>query len=1122
MRATLNYRALHQLQFQLQVRIIMNRAYKLVWNTAQQAWVVTSELGKSRKKTKATVLVLAVAMLGGMAQQAMADPASRALPVLSGFASGTATTATATGSLTVNQTSDKLIANWSSFDVGVLSKVTFNQPAITSVALNRISSAAPSEIFGKVLANGRLILVNPTGLTFGPSSQVNASSVIASTLNITDANFLADNLQFDRGPATGGINNQGTLLATEGNTFVFAPSINSSGTIRAKGGNVTVANGNRLTVDQVAGTATLNQVSGVAGVIQSTGILRGDRLTTTDKGKVFIVGDRARNGSAVNLAGEITSTGIDVKAKTLNITGDLAVNSNTSLNATNSINIDGALNVDGNNRLISLAYGTSGSDNLYFGENGKINLPGNTIRYRDNGVFYPIIKTLAELQAIGTNSTTLAGQYVLAADIDATGVIFNPLGSSATSTPFTGYLDGLGHKISNLTINKPAVDEVGLISYALFATVKHLNLSNAAITGQNYVGGLIGRNGVDNGMTGHSVVFNNRISGTVTGKAYVGGLIGVDRVYNSGSSTVNANTDAALVTGRYYIGGLTGWSSINNGSLTLNNNRIFGNTQASAVNEDKSDIGGLIGRLEDYTGSTATMQNNIIHGNVTSTRNTNSLGGAVGSAYVYDSTLNINNMNSNGTVSTNTSSYYIGGLFGTISLSGAASATLNGSSSTGSVSGGTYVGGLIGYNYGNAASAISNSYSEGNITGTGTVGGLVGSNYYAGISNSHAVGTIHANDSGGGLVGYNVDAPVSNSYATGDVIATSTGGNIGGLIGYNYGPLSAVNNSYASGLVDGTPTSMTGGSNVGGLIGYNYAGAISNSHASGDVSGASSIGGLVGYNTTAPVSNSYASGNVNGLWYYLGGLVGYQDTGAVSNSHATGNVTGDMNTSIAGGLLGYATNTPISQSYATGAVTAASTVGGLLGSFYGYTGGTLVVDSSYATGHVTSLAGAGSSSYAGGLIGYLYNYNNTISKVTNSFAKGNVNTNGYYVGGLLGYVYDDSGKFYLTNTYSNGAVTGYDPAYTGGLIGYAFDNTGISFITNNYWDKNLSGQTIGLGTASTLNRSVTNLTGLTTAQSKQLSSYTGWDISSAATGSSSIWYINNGVATPVLRSLMGP
>ena len=1100
----------------------MNRAYKLVWSAAQQAWVVTSELGKShKKKSSRRVAVLAALMLAGGIQPALADPPNRALPVLSGFASGTATTATATGSLTINQTSDKLVANWSSFDVGVLSKVTFNQPTSTSVALNRISSAGASEIFGKVLANGRLILVNPAGLTFGPASQVNASSVIASTLNITDANFLADNLQFDRGTSTGVINNQGILLATDGNTFVFAPTVYSTGTIRAKAGNVTVANGNRLTADQTTGTATLNQVSGIAGLIQSTGILRGDRLTTTDKGKVYIVGDRARTGSAVNLAGEVTSTGVDVKAKTLNITGDLVVNSNTSLNATNSINIDGALNVSGNNRLISVAYGTTGADNLYFGDAGKINLPGNTISFRANGTFYQILKTLAEVQAIGVDAVSLTDKYVLGVDIDATGIAFNPISTTGTG-PFSGVLDGLGHQISNLTINKPAVDNVGLFGFAQYSTIRNLNLSNAAITGQNYVGGFIGLNGLDNGTTGASVLFNNRISGTVTGKSYVGGLAGIDRAYNSGSSTVNYNKSSALVSGRYYVGGLIGNSSINTASLTLNSNRIMGNTQASAVNEDKSDIGGLIGRLDNNYGSTSTLQNNIIQGNVSSIRNTNSLGGAVGSAYNYDSALNVYNLISNGTVSANTNSYYIGGLFGTLSSSGTSTSAVDGSSSTGAISAGYNVGGLIGYQYGNAASTVSNSYTEGNVTGNSSVGGLIGSNYYTGVTNSHVIGITRANDTGGGLIGYNVDAPISNSYVTGNMLTTSTGGNIGGLIGYNYGALASINNTYASGLVDGTPTSTTGGSNVGGLIGYNYAGAISNSHATGAVSGASSVGGLVGYNTTAAISNSYASGNVNALWYYFGGLVGYQDAAAISNSHASGNVTGDINTSVAGGLIGYATNAPVSQSYATGAVTAASTVGGLVGSFYGYTGGTIVLDSNYATGNVTSLAAAGSSSYAGGLFGYLYNYNNTISKVTNSFAKGNVSTNGYYVGGLIGYVYDDTGKFYLTNTYSNGAVTGYDPGYTGGLIGYAYDNTGISFISNNYWDKTLSGQTIGLGTASVLNRSVTNLTGLTTAQSMQVGSYTGWDISTAATGSSSIWYINNGVATPVLRSLMTP
>lgn len=568
----------------------MNRTYKLVWNALQQGWVVASELGKSRKKSKAVSLLLVAAALGA-GQVVMAAPATRAIPVLGNIASGAATVTVGTAGdgrtlLTVDQTSDKLVANWASFEVGQFSRVTFNQPTVSSIALNRIAGTAPSQIFGQVQANGQLILVNPAGMVFGPSARVNAASVIASTLDITDANFNAGVLQFDRGTSTGAIDiqkqgdNQGIIMAENGNTFVFAPTVTNSGTVRAQAGNVTIANGNRLTVDATAGTATLNQVSGIAGLIQSTGVIRGDRLTTSDKGKVFIVGDRARSGSVVNLAKEITSTGNDIKAKTLNITGDLVVNANTNLNAINSINVNGALNVDGNNRLISVDYDNdaAGDDYLYFGENGKISMPGNTITYREKGVTYNIIRTLAELQAIGANSTTLADKYVLGVGIDASSTAttaFTPIGSTE-NTAFTGVFSGLGNSISNLTIDLPTTDGVGLFGYvksidvnnkAIIASVK---LTNVDIDGKLGVGGLIGRAGNANSASG-AILFNNNVSGVVSGASSMGGIVGVNHYtpikYNISNVSVETGFNFYVVD----VGGLVGqnWSSdITNRSLS--------------------------------------------------------------------------------------------------------------------------------------------------------------------------------------------------------------------------------------------------------------------------------------------------------------------------------------------------------------------------------------------------------------------------------------------------------------------------------------------------------------------------------------------------------------------------
>jgi len=226
-------------------------------------------------------------------------------------------------------------------------------------------------------------------------------------------------------------------------------------------------------------------------------------------------------------------------------------------------------------------------------------------------------------------------------------------------------------------------------------------------------------------------------------------------------------------------------------------------------------------------------------------------------------------------VYTNTSSNYQG-LFGystgTIKNLGVVASYIKGGSYS-------YVGGLVGYNYGGT---ISNSYATGNVEGTAPVGGLVGQNYY--------------------------NATISNSYATGNVKGT---GNVGGLVGHNNYNVT-ISNSYATGNVEGT-------NDVGGLTGCNQEGAISNSYATGNVSGTEYfVGGLAGRNISATISNSYATGNVEGIGNFIGGLVGSnQGKGAIINSYAIGNVSGTEYLYFVGGLVGENINTTTNSYYNT-------------------------------------------------------------------------------------------------------------------------------------------------------------------------------------------------------------
>ncbi len=184
------------------------------------------------------------------------------------------------------------------------------------------------------------------------------------------------------------------------------------------------------------------------------------------------------------------------------------------------------------------------------------------------------------------------------------------------------------------------------------------------------------------------------------------------------------------------------------------------------------------------------------------------------------------------------------------------------------VSGRDYVGGLVGENWG----TVSGCYSTGSVLGGSSVGGLVGRNDSGTISQCYTTGNVSGSwDYIGGLVGYNdYYGTVSECYSTGRV---SGDGPVGGLVGRNSG---TVSECYSTG-------SVSGGWYVGGLVGENYYGTVSECYSVGSVSGSGNVGGLVGGNYGI-VSQCYSTGKVSGSWYYIGGLVGW-NSGRVLGSY---------------------------------------------------------------------------------------------------------------------------------------------------------------------------------------------------------------------------------------------
>ncbi|MBM3198360.1 MAG: filamentous hemagglutinin N-terminal domain-containing protein, partial [Chlamydiae bacterium] len=147
--------------------------------------------------------------------------------------------------------SDKAIINYDSFNIAELERVRFVQPGSQSCVLNRVVGGDPSSILGSLESNGRVFLVNPNGIYFGPAATVNVGSLVASTLNIKDQDFLQDKFQFhmDKDAASSFIHNLGHISSPEGAVVFLAPHIKNEGVVAARAGSVFFGAAESVTLD---------------------------------------------------------------------------------------------------------------------------------------------------------------------------------------------------------------------------------------------------------------------------------------------------------------------------------------------------------------------------------------------------------------------------------------------------------------------------------------------------------------------------------------------------------------------------------------------------------------------------------------------------------------------------------------------------------------------------------------------------------------------------------------------------------------------------------------------------------------------------------------------------------
>lgn len=159
----------------------------------------------------------------------------------------------------------------------------------------------------------------------------------------------------------------------------------------------------------------------------------------------------------------------------------------------------------------------------------------------DSWRYYNPITTADEFEKLTQNSAMWRRNYVLQSDIDLSGRNITPIGNEVT--PFYAHFSGDGHKISNLIIDQPDSDNVGLFGY-VSGWLYDIITENGSITGRNNVGGIFG---YASGTRGRCVNGN-----AVSGVRNVGGICGESR------TPVIDGINIGAVTGTENVGAICG------------------------------------------------------------------------------------------------------------------------------------------------------------------------------------------------------------------------------------------------------------------------------------------------------------------------------------------------------------------------------------------------------------------------------------------------------------------------------------------------------------------------------------------------------------------------------------
>ena len=475
----------------------INRIFRLIWNEALGAWVPVSEISRGRGKRSGRAAAVLAPLLASLSLSVPAHAGAPAVGKPTAVVAPTAAVAPAAGVptavvaplptqlptggtvvagsasispgstavLNIDQTSQRAVIDWNTFNVGSAAQVNFEQPNSNSATLNEVLDSNPSLIFGKITGIGQIFFSNPNGVYFGKSASVNVGSLAATTSSISNADFMAGNFTFARNGATGSVVNEGQLSdGIGGYIALLAPEVRNSGVVVAHLGTVAMASGDSVTLNfddnHLAGITV--KASTIAALVENKGAVLAP-------GGLIILSAQAADhllGGVVQNSGTLEATGLSTKGgRILLEASDSVANSGTvEANAgagspAGSVAITAPAVVNSGTISAAAAVPTVTIPTVPRMSGGHITLNANTIVQTATGILDVSGANGGSITLAATQDITVAGG-ISAAAVDITAAVDSRVSDGATAP--AGYGGNIaitaGH---NITLQSALVDASG-------------------------------------------------------------------------------------------------------------------------------------------------------------------------------------------------------------------------------------------------------------------------------------------------------------------------------------------------------------------------------------------------------------------------------------------------------------------------------------------------------------------------------------------------------------------------------------------------------------------------------------------------------------------------------------